>query len=128
MEDIRKGIKERFFLALDTLSNNGIIRGVGTFAKMHGLNSGNLRNLRYKDSWSVSSEYLYYIIRDFRVNSQWLITGQGSMFSDQELMISALKKGAKLRAKSYKKCENTCFAYFFSLTTDASCAFVRQGA
>lgn len=108
MEDIRKGIKERFFMALDTLSSNGVIRGVGTFAKMHGLNASNLRNLRYQENWSVSSEYLYYIIRDFGVNSQWLITGQGSMFSDQELMLSALKKGAKLRAKSAEKCENTC--------------------
>ncbi len=95
-------------MALDTLSSNGVIRGVGTFAKMHGLNASNLRNLRYKENWSVSSEYLYYIIRDFGVNSQWLITGQGSMFSDQELMVSALKKGAKLRAKSSEKCESTC--------------------
>lgn len=108
MEIIRKEIKERFFMALDTLKSKGVIRGIGTFAKMHGLNAGNLRSLRYKENWSVCSEYLYYIIRDFGVNSQWLITGQGSMFSDQELMISALKKGAKLRAKSSKKCENTC--------------------
>lgn len=108
MENIRKGIKERFFLALDTLASTGVIRGVGTFAKMHGLNASNLRNLRYQENWSVSSEYIYYIIRDFGINSQWLITGQGSMFSDQELMVSALKKGAKLRAKSAEKCENTC--------------------
>lgn len=108
MEHIRKGIKERFFLAIDTLVSKGVIRGVGTFAKMHGLNAGNLRNLRYKENWSVSSEYLYYIIRDFGVNSQWLITGQGSMFSDQELMISALRKEAENRAKSDKKCEKTC--------------------
>lgn len=108
MENIRKGIKERFFLALDTLASQGIIRGVGTFAKMHELNASNLRNLRYQENWSLSSEYLYYIIRDFGVNSQWLITGQGSMFTDNELMISALKKGAKKRAKSTEKCEITC--------------------
>ena len=108
MENISKEIKDRFFLALDTLKTEGIIRGVGTFAKMHGINEGNLRNLRYQDNWSVSSEYLYYIIRDFGINSMWLVTGQGSMFSDQELMLSALKKGSNTRSKSTEKCENTC--------------------
>ncbi len=107
-ENISQGIKERFFMALDTLKSKGVIRGVGTFAKMHGLNAGNLRSLRYRENWSVCSEYLYYIIRDFGVNSNWLITGQGSMFSDNELMLSVLKKHSKIRAKSDKKCENHC--------------------
>ena len=105
---INKGIKERFFIALDTLKSKGVIRGVGTFAKMHGLNAGNLRNLRYKENWSVCSEYLYYIIRDFGISSNWLITGQGSMFSDQELIISAIKKGQAKKRQSDEKCENTC--------------------
>ena len=106
IEHIRDGIKQRFFLALDTLADKGVIRGVGTFARMHGLNAGNLRNLRYKDNWAVSSEYLYYIIRDFGVNSQWLITGIGAMFTESELMISALKKGATKRGNLAEKCEN----------------------
>lgn len=105
---ISKEIKERFFIALDTLKSKGVIRGVGTFAKMHGLNAGNLRSLRYKENWSVCSEYLYYIIRDFGVNSQWLITGQGTMFSNQELIISALKKGANTKRELTKKCEINC--------------------
>lgn len=105
---ISKEIKERFFIALDTLKSKGVIRGVGTFAKMHGLNAGNLRNLRYQDNWSVCSEYLYYIIRDFGVNSQWLITGQGTMFSNQELIISVLKKGANAKRELTEKCEINC--------------------
>lgn len=105
---ISKEIKERFFIALDTLKSKGVIRGVGTFAKMHGLNAGNLRSLRYKENWSVCSEYLYYIIRDFGVNSQWLITGQGTMFSNQELIISALKKGTNTKRELTKKCEINC--------------------
>ena len=105
---ISKGIKERFFMALDTLTSKGVIRGVGTFAKMHGLNASNLRMYRYRDNWEVSSEYLYYIIRDFGISSNWLITGQGSMFSDQELIISAIKKGKKKDRESNEKCENTC--------------------
>lgn len=105
---ISKEIKERFFIALDTLKSKGVIRGVGTFAKMHGLNAGNLRSLRYKENWSVCSEYLYYIIRDFGVNSQWLITGQGTMFSNQELIISALQKGTNTKRELTKKCEINC--------------------
>ena len=107
-ENISQGIKERFFEALDALKSKGVIRGVGTFAKMHGLNAGNLRSLRYKENWSVCSEYLYYIIRDFGVNSQWLITGQGTMFSNQELIISALKKGTNTKRELTKKCEINC--------------------
>ena len=105
---LSKGIKERFFMALDTLKSKGVIRGVGTFAKMHGLNASNLRMYRYRDNWEVSSEYLYYIIRDFGISSNWLITGQGSMFSDQELIISAIKKGQAKKRQSNEKCENTC--------------------
>ncbi len=105
---IRNGIKERFFMALDTLSANKVIRGVGTFARLYNINKSNLLHLRYKEDGTVKSEYLYYIIRDFGINSQWLITGVGPMFADKELAISAIKKGMKKRAKSTEKCENAC--------------------
>lgn len=106
--NIEHEIKMRFFEVLDTLAANKVIRGVGTFAKMHGLNASNLRNLRYQDNWSVSAEYIYYIVRDFGINSQWLITGNGPMFSDENLAISTLKKRVGISPKSKKKCENTC--------------------
>ena len=79
-DKVRKEIKARFFEALDALKARKVIRGVGTFANMHGINPSNLRFLRYKENGTVNSEYLYYIIMDFGVNPKWLITGVGEMF------------------------------------------------
>lgn len=79
-DKVRKDIKTRFFEALDVLKANKVIRGVGTFARAHGINPSNLKHLRHKENGTVNSEYLYYIIMDYGVNPKWLITGVGEMF------------------------------------------------
>ena len=82
---IRTSIKQRFFEALDTLAANKVIRGIGTFARAYNINKSNLLHLRNKENGTVNSEYLYYLIRDYGVNAQWLITGVGTMFKRDEL-------------------------------------------
>lgn len=117
---IRESIKRRFFEALDTLAANKVIRGVGTFARAYNINKSNLLHLREKENGTVNSEYLYYLIRDFGVNAQWLITGVGTMFKKDELglFISRTTTTSKVR-KAWKsvlenmenhteKCEKAC--------------------
>lgn len=117
---IRSSIKTRFFSALDTLAANGVIRGVGTFARAYNINKSNLLHLREKENGTVNSEYLYYLVRDFGINANWLLTGVGDMFKRNELGLFISRKDTTSKARKawknvlenmdnpHEKCEKTC--------------------
>ena len=119
-KDIRLSIKGRFFEVLDILKANKVIRGVGTFARMYNINKSNLIALRKNDSLYVNSEYIYYLVRDYGVNANWIITGVGTMFKRQELGLFISRKDTTSKARQAwkkvlenteyftEKCENAC--------------------
>ena len=75
-------ITKRFFLALDVLITQKRIRGLNTFTTKHDMNYWNLCTLRKDPNIRVlKPECLSYLVRDFDVSAEWLLTGNGSMFT-----------------------------------------------
>lgn len=75
-------ITERFFEALYALKERGAIGGKLTFTKRYGINRWNLNALEKNQSTqnSVQLAWLTYLVRDYEVSGDWLLTGQGDMF------------------------------------------------
>ena len=79
-------IVERYFLALDTLKNEKVIRGIQTFTRKYGINRRNMLTLRKepeRDIFQVA--WLAYLVNDFGVSSDWLLTGAGTFYRKKPL-------------------------------------------
>lgn len=87
---ISEGVSRRFFRAIDTLQSYGVIKSLEAFCDDFGLSSPRYREMRltygvapvagrvsrYKN---VEIEALYYLVSNFPVSSDWLLTGRGEM-------------------------------------------------
>lgn len=80
ISDITQNINERFFLAIATLKRQRTIGGLGGFCKLYGISTGNMYTIRNKKQGAVKIDYLYYLVKDFGVSADWLLTGEGSPF------------------------------------------------
>ncbi|MBQ3690856.1 MAG: hypothetical protein II937_13495 [Bacteroidales bacterium] len=75
-------IVTRFFSALDALIVEKKIRGVKTFTDKYGIDNRNLYTLRKRPSYGIFQvSWLMYLVSDFGISAQWLLTGTGSMFT-----------------------------------------------
>lgn len=74
-------INKRFFLVIDELVKRRQMRGKNTFATRYGLNKGNFYQLRKNPDKAFELAYLNWLVKDYGVSSQWLLTGEGEMFS-----------------------------------------------
>ena len=80
-EDSQKVIK-RFFQALLYLKETKVIRGRQTFTRTYGINRWNMSTLEKNprsDIFQVA--WLTYLVQDYGVSAQWLLTGRGEMMS-----------------------------------------------
>ena len=75
----------RFFHTLDVLRQRRMIRGLQTFTRAYGLNYWNVSTLK-KNPYEhfLKPEYLAFLVQDYGVSAEYLLTGVGSMFSDKE--------------------------------------------
>lgn len=74
-------ITKRFFLVLDVTISQRRIRGLKTFTDKHGINYWNFSTLKKEQNKRmIKPEWLAYIVEDFNVNAEWLLTGVGNMF------------------------------------------------
>lgn len=77
-------ISERFFKAIDVLKNERKIRGLQTFTRMHSLNYGNINTMKHNlGRRTFRVEYLAYLAEDFDVSCEWLLLGEGPMFTQK---------------------------------------------
>ncbi|AUD00922.1 hypothetical protein [Spirosoma pollinicola] len=76
-----EAINKRFFEAIDELVKRRIIRGKKTFATRYELNWGNFYKLRKNPAMGFELCFLTWLVRDFGISSQWLLTGEGEMFA-----------------------------------------------
>lgn len=76
-------IIERFFQALDVLISTNVLRGIQTFTRKYDINKRNFYTSRKepeRDMFQMS--WLAHMINDFGVSAQWLMTGVGGMFGN----------------------------------------------
>ena len=79
-EESQKVIK-RFFEVIYALKEQKVIRGKQTFTSKYGINRWNFNTLEKNlasDIFQVA--WLTYLVDDYNVSSQWLITGKGELF------------------------------------------------
>ena len=72
----------RFFDALAQLKSDKRIGGKTPFAERYNINRRNLYKLEKdyeKDIFQVS--WLFYLVRDYNVSAEWLLTGKGSFYT-----------------------------------------------
>lgn len=75
-------ITRRFFEALDMIKEQKRIRGLQTFTREYGENYWNFHTAK-KNSLRIKQEWLTYLVRDYDVSADWLLTGRGDMFSKE---------------------------------------------
>jgi len=73
-------LTERFFSALDVLSQQKVIRGKATFVKRYGLDLRNFYKVQ-EHQIRIKPEWLVYLVRDYNVSAEWLMMGRGGMFN-----------------------------------------------
>ncbi|ADB37729.1 hypothetical protein [Spirosoma linguale] len=78
---LSQAINQRFFAAIDELVKRKQMRGRNTFVTRYGLNQGNFYRLRQEPQREFELCYLTWLVLDYGVSSQWLLTGEGEMFS-----------------------------------------------
>lgn len=80
-----QAVIRRFFEALYALKARKDIRGKQTFTNQYDINRWNLNSLEKdmsRDIFQVA--WLTYLVRDYGVSAQWLLTGYGDMFRKQK--------------------------------------------
>lgn len=71
----------RFFEALAYLKASRQIRGVKTFTDRYGIHRRSLQRLQKDPSTNdFKAVWLTYLVVDFGVSAQWLLTGEGRMY------------------------------------------------
>lgn len=78
-------IVRRFFDALYRLKEDRKIRGKQTFTREYDINRWNLNTLEKepeRDIFQVS--WLMFLVRDFGVSAQWLLTGVGDFYQKKK--------------------------------------------
>lgn len=74
-------ITTRFFYAIDKLKEEKKIRGLQTFTREYDINYWNISTVKKQPERSVlKPEWLYYLVKNYNVSSEWLITGRGSFY------------------------------------------------
>ena len=74
-------VTNRFFEAIDMLKAQKKIRGLQTFTRQYDINRWNLNTVKQNPDKSVlKPEWIVYLVRDYGISSDWIITGSGSMF------------------------------------------------
>ena len=70
----------RFFEALEWLKETRRIRGLQTFARTCGVDRRCLRRLMADpEKYGLKVGWVVHIVRDYGINAQWLLTGEGPM-------------------------------------------------
>ena len=78
-------ITERFFQAVQKLKEDKRIGGLHTITKAHDINYWNIstvKNMPY--SSMLKPEWIYYLVMDYGVSADWIITGRGDFYDHKE--------------------------------------------
>lgn len=73
-------INRRFFEALDALKRGRRLSGIYGFSQKYKTTFANIYTIKNQESGVVKVEWLMYLVRDYDISAQWLLTGEGNMF------------------------------------------------
>lgn len=83
--DENEEVVKRFFKAIYALKDCGVIRGKQTFTNRYGINRWNLNTLEKEPHRSLLKiSWLSYLVTDYGISGDWLLTGRGDMFSKHQ--------------------------------------------
>lgn len=74
-------INTRFFAAIDVLKQNGMIVSVAEFCRSYDIDPGNMTRLKREPHREFELAFLSYIIEDYGISAEWLLTGRGRMIN-----------------------------------------------
>jgi hypothetical protein len=80
VKPVAKAIQDRFFEALNMIISQGKIRGLQTFCNEYGLHRAKYSRIRTSTESTykfIDIDALAYLVRDFGVSADWLLTGRG---------------------------------------------------
>ena len=76
-------IVKRFFEALDTIIEAGVLRGRRTFTERYGINRWNLYTLKENPERDIFQPgWLTPLVKDFHVSARWILTGEGDFYQE----------------------------------------------
>lgn len=76
-------IAGRFFKVIHMLVKRGVIRGKKTFTDEYNINRWNFNTLEKElDRGIFHICWLTYLVRDYGVSAEWLLTGKGKAFDE----------------------------------------------
>jgi hypothetical protein len=74
-------IQNRFFKALNVLIRQGKIHTLNSFCLKYGLHKSKYYELRDGGNYKfIDIDALNYLVKDYGVSADWLLTGKGTMF------------------------------------------------
>lgn len=77
-------ITMRFFHTIDVLRQMRKLRGLQTFTKKYNINYWNICTIKKEPgNHSIKVEWLYYLVRDYGVSADYLLTGVGNIMRDE---------------------------------------------
>lgn len=80
-DELNTEIVARFFYAINKLKEAKVIRGVQTFTRRYGIDRRNFITLRKEPSRQIFQVcWLAYLVRDYMISPEWLLTGNGEFF------------------------------------------------
>lgn len=87
-----QAVIRRFFEAIYALKARKEIRGKQTFTNQYNINRWNFNTLEKDMSRDIfQTSWLTYLVRDYGVSAQWLLTGLGDMFQKQKQQTVGIK-------------------------------------
>lgn len=72
-------INIRFFAALEALLLTGKLATRKEFCQKYSIDPGNLTRLNREPKRAFELAYLNYLVVDFDISAEWLLTGNGKM-------------------------------------------------
>jgi hypothetical protein len=74
-------IINRFYEVIDVLKQTKQIRGVKTFTDTYNINRWNFITVsKNPESDMFQLIWISYLVKDFNVSAEWIMTGKGNMF------------------------------------------------
>lgn len=86
-------IVNRFFEALRYLKEERVIRGKQTFTTKYDINRWNLNTLEKAPERDIfQPAWLTYLVRDYNISAHWLLTGEGTVFTNNLKPVGSTEK------------------------------------